>query len=208
VWFRAYLIVSMVVPSSTALWGALASAEPQEPQTEQEQFAPGGSGVAVKAVKDGAMITVDASWVAPGPRDLVWQVLTDYDGMPRFVDGLESSRVLERTGNLLTVEQAGHESFGPFSFEFSTLREIELIPHEEIRSHLLQGGSLEHSETVTRLAPRLDETEVTYHASFRQRGLPPLLGLYAVEQGVRRQLEQIRAEIRRRSAVKSPPLLP
>ena len=41
------------------------------------------------------------------PQSAVWRTITDYDGMERFVPGVERSRRLSRTPNGQLVEQSG-----------------------------------------------------------------------------------------------------
>ena len=36
--------------------------------------------------------------------DSLWHTITDYENYPKFIDNLESSKIIERKGNVVTVE--------------------------------------------------------------------------------------------------------
>jgi len=156
--------------------------------------------IEVKASKQDEHVVIDVRMSVPTSPRIVWDVLTDYDHMPSFLDGLEESRVVQRNGNHLEVMQKGKESYGPFSFGFENLRAVELSPRAKIVSHLLKGN-LRQSDAATELIDRGgSRTEVVYHGDFiPETGLPPLVGIAAVESGTRKQFEELRAEMEKRS---------
>ena len=82
--------------------------------------------------RSGELYVVDAVMVVPfSPRE-AWDVLTDFDAMASFVPNLEVSRVTSRSGDRLQVEQRGVARWGPLSQPFTTVREIELRPIDEV----------------------------------------------------------------------------
>jgi|ERR1700730_10924539 hypothetical protein len=114
--------------------------------------------VHVTAKKDGQTITVDAVFKVVATQRQAWDVLTDFAHMPNFVSNLESSKVVSRSGNVLQVAQKGRETYGLLSFSFDNLREVELAPYTQIKSHLISGFN----------------AKIRWHnASFRERGHDP-----------------------------------
>ena len=115
--------------------------------------------------RSGELYVVDAVMVVPfSPRE-AWDVLTDFDAMASFVPNLEVSRVTSRSGDRLQVEQRGVARWGPLSQPFTTVREIELQPIDEVRSKSI-GGSLRQVSSVTRFSAAAGGTEIRHHVEF------------------------------------------
>jgi hypothetical protein len=154
--------------------------------------------IQVTARKNGETITVDAVFNVSATQQQAWDVLIDFEHMPNYVPNLESSKVIRRSGNIVQVAQKGKQSYGPFSFPFDDLREVELNPYSEIRSHLI-SGSMQRSDGTTRLSQRGGVTQVIYHGVFVPNvSIPSFLGLPAIESVTRQQFEELRREIERR----------
>lgn len=157
-------------------------------------------GISVKVVRDGPTLQVDSELrVRANPRD-VWDVLTDYDNMPRFVSTLKASSIEKRSGNQLQVTQQGTVQFGFLDFPFTTVRRIDLVPYTEIRTSVIDG-SMKSSQFVTTIIASSDETRIV------QRGtvvpdiwIPPGIGPAIIAERTRVQWQEFRTEILRRSA--------
>ena len=108
------------------------------------------SGHLVQVRKEGPAVVVDVVCPVDAPWSIVWEVLTDYDHMAKFLSNLEYSAVEDTAGNVLRVHQKGKASRGPLTLTFDIVREIELVPHSEIRSRLI-SGDLKSSDFVTRI---------------------------------------------------------
>lgn len=130
--------------------------------------------------RSGDSFTIDFVAHAPVPIARAWAVLTDFESMPSFVPNLSSSQVLERNGNTFKVAQKGTAHFGIFSKDFESVREVQLFPMREIRTHGI-GGNVEHIDSVMRLDADGGGTRLTYHTQ-AQAGfwLPPLIGTATV----------------------------
>jgi len=63
-----------------------------------------------------AAVEVTAHAVVRAPAELIWQTLTDYEHLSRFVPGIVSSRVVSRQGTQLIVEQRGGARLWFFSY--------------------------------------------------------------------------------------------
>ena len=156
--------------------------------------------IAVHIQQDGARIIVDVQLPVAATAIETWAVVTDYDHMASFVSNLESSRIIERAGNTLTIEQKGRASRGPLTFAFQNVREIILTPPREIRSRLI-SGNLEASEFTTRVVDHGASAEIVNHGEFIPKiWVPPIIGPALIEAETRKQFAELRAEILRRKA--------
>lgn len=158
--------------------------------------------VKVQVVKDGQAIVVDMHMHSTASVREAWSVLTDFAHMPSFVPNLKNSKVLEAHGNLLKVQQQGSAKHGWLSFDFESLREIELLPYEQINSHSI-GGSVLQMNGVTRLAADSSGTVFSpipapSHASGGGGPPPPVIGLEFVRHEVAEQFRAMLEEMERR----------
>lgn len=157
-------------------------------------------GIKINVQKEGDAVVIDLTvTVAASPQE-TWAVLVDFDHMPQFLSNLKSSKILERDGNKWKVAQKGQSSHGPFSFAFENLREVELKPFESIRSHLI-SGTMTKLEGLTQLFPSGTGTRIVYHSeTISNVWVPPVVGTSIVEGEVRKQFQEMEAEILKRKA--------
>jgi hypothetical protein len=158
-----------------------------------------GEDIVVEVQKNGNEITVRVDCPVKAPLPVVWDVLTDYDHMARYVSNLQESAVRARDGDTLHVYQKGRATHGLLSFSFENLREIRLVPYREIHSRLI-SGNLKSSEFTTSVVD--DGSEIHIHNSGRfvpDVWVPPLIGPAVIEAETRKQFDELRAEILRRS---------
>ena len=161
---------------------------------------PAAEDIAVDVRKNGAEVVVRVDCPVRAPLSLVWEVLTDYDHMAGFVSNLEVSQLRSRDGDTLQVFQRGSASRGPLSFSFENLREIRLVPQQEIRSRLI-SGNLKSSEFTTRVVDNGEEVHILNSGRFvPEVWVPPVIGPAVIAAETRKQFDQIRAEILRRSS--------
>jgi hypothetical protein len=156
--------------------------------------------IAVTVRRDGDAVLVNVDCPVRAPRAIAWSVLTDYDHMAEFVTNLQLSKVQGREGDTLQVYQSGRAQRGLISVSFENLREIRLVPQQEIRSRMI-SGTLKSSEFTTRIVDDGSELHVLNGGRFVPNvWVPPLIGPALIEAETRKQFEEIRAEILRRSA--------
>lgn len=169
-----------------------ASASPQSVESIQ-----------VSVAKVGDELQVSSDVLVRASLQEVWAVVTDFDHMAGFISNLRSSRVVSREGNKVIVEQKGQASAGLLSFDFESLREMELEPFKRIRSRQLRGNMvLFDGITVFR-----QEGEMT-HIESRVRAIPgtwvpPIIGRRFVESETREQFTELLGEIKRRQEAAS-----
>lgn len=155
-------------------------------------------GIAVQVKKSGETILVDVSFTVQATSQEAWNVLTDFDHMAQFVSNLQSSRITDRVGNKIQVEQKGKTSHGVFSFAFDSLRELELNPYQEIRSRLI-SGSMKRLDGTTVLSADGAGTRIVYHGeSVPNVWVPPLVGTAFIENEMRIQFQEMQNEILKR----------
>jgi uncharacterized membrane protein len=163
----------------------------------------GQDDMTVKVQKNGDAVVIDLTVTVPATPQETWDVLVDFDHMTQFLSSLQSSKILEKNDNKWKVSQKGESSHGGFSFSFESVREVELKPYETIRSHLISGTMKKH-DGLTELSPSGSGTKIVYHAeSIANVWVPPLVGTSLVEGDVRKQFQEMEAEILKRKAAKS-----
>ena len=157
------------------------------------------SDIVVRVRKDGAAISVDVDCPVAAERAVAWEVLTDYDGMARYISNLDQSVVRIRTSNRLMVYQKGKASRGPLTFPFENVRDIELIPEREIRSRMTSGDAMP-AEFTTRIEERGTKLHIIHTGKYTPKTwVPPMVGPILIEDETRKQYGEIRDEIVRRS---------
>ena len=156
--------------------------------------------ILVKVTQDGPGISVEVDCPVDAPWPVIWEVLTDYDRMAEFLSNVSASGIVSRRDDVVRVHQRGSASIGPFSLPFDNVREIELIPHSQIRSRMV-SGDFKASSFVTRIV--LVEGRIHILNSGRYTPnvwVPPWIGPALIEAETRKQFTEIRAEILRRKA--------
>jgi hypothetical protein len=97
------------------------------------------SDIVVHARKNGATITVEVDCPVDAPRAVVWDVLTDYDHMAKFISNLQASTIRMRMGDRLQVHPKGQASRGPLTFPFEMARRKQ---YGEIRDEIVRRAAL------------------------------------------------------------------
>ena len=131
----------------------------------------------------------------------VWEVLTDYDNLPRFIPGLSVSAVQRRAGNRVLLEQKGEARFLVFSYPIEVRLEVLESPSDSITSRGV-GGNLKRMSGRYDLASARGGVLLRYTGEFEPDfGLPPIIGTLAVRTMVEEQFAAIVAEIERRASL-------
>ncbi len=142
---------------------------------------------------------LDGTFHAPVPSTVAWAVLTDYEGMPRFMDDLQESRVIERDGTRLRLVQRGVTRLGPFSFDYDVEREVVLEPGRAVHSRALRGN-VKKLDMKTFVEPEGTGTRIRFRAAMiPDFWVPPLVGARLIRARFERQFENLLKEMRRRA---------
>lgn len=155
----------------------------------------------VQVQRDGDRFSVDLVMHTEVPLATVWSVLTDFSRMPRIVPNLQTSTVREGAdAQHLILRQTGVATFGPFSKDYDSTREIVLVPRERISAHNI-AGTVKAMDSVMVLSPEHDGTRLSYHANVEPGfWLPPVVGVSSVQSQTAEQFSALLREMKRRSA--------
>jgi hypothetical protein len=169
---------------------SLASAVAAEPGTDPD--------LAVTVEKRGERVIVDARLTVEASPPVVWGVLTDFDHMAAFISNLQASSARKLDERSVEVSQKGLAAYGPLRFAFETVRRVELVPPETIRSYQI-SGTTKFFEGITRVAFAGGRAEISYHGeSVPGVWIPPVIGLAFIRNQTEEQFREIRAEMLRR----------
>jgi hypothetical protein len=156
--------------------------------------------IVVHVRRDGETIVVDVEMAVQAPPRAAWDVLTDYDHMAQFVANVQESRITDRKGNTLIVAQKSSTALGLLKFSFDNVREVELVPHREIRSKLISGDMKASAFTTRIMSDGSGGTRVVNHGEFvPTMWVPPVVGTAFLESQTRKQFQELRNEIMRRT---------
>ena len=95
--------------------------------------------------------------------DDLWEVLTDYEGLSEFIPNLSSSKLIERSGNRVTLSQIGSQQL-VLGLKFSAEVQLELTEHrpEGLLQFRMIKGDFRRFEGSWRLQSVPDQTLVLY----------------------------------------------
>ncbi len=132
---------------------------------------------------------------------LVWGVLTDYEGIGRFVDSIKESRVLKRERGGVIIEQVGRAGFLIFSKEVKLVLAVDEQPDSEIDFRELQGP-FERYVGSWRIRAGGGGCLVCYRLDAQPAAslVPGFVARRVMRKTVGRLLEEVRREIERRAA--------
>lgn len=183
---RLYVVILFLNLMMSVCWGM--SAAPTEI-------------IHVEVVKVNEYVEFDTFFVAPVSLSLAWSVMTDFDHMTEFMPYLNESKVLSRDGAHWRVEQKGVVPVAFFSVNYQSIRDISVLPNDEIRSDTV-GGDAGITRSVAKLKGDKKNTEVHYHAQWWPNSIMVAgFGLDAMRELIVRQFTAMRAEMLRRQAL-------
>ena len=144
----------------------------------------------------GEAITIQASADVQADPRTVWDVITDYDHLARFIPFMRSSRVVQRDADRLIVEQAGE--LGIVFFKQSVevrLAVVETAPKRVVARAI--GGNIKEMEglyTVEQLPSGY--TRLSYSGRvLPDFAVPPVIGRIALRSVMERQFDAMVSEI-------------
>jgi carbon monoxide dehydrogenase subunit G len=150
---------------------------------------------------DGKKIIVDAYFTVPVNSQLVWETLTDFDNIPSFISSVQSSEIINRTGNTLHVTQNSIIRFSVITFNFESVREVNLVPFKEINERMISGNMRKMEET-TQIIPEGDQTHISYHANIiPDMWILKYIGHVFIEDEAREHFQEFRDEVIRRKKI-------
>lgn len=156
--------------------------------------------ITVNATSQDGTVQVTARAVVRAPVELIWQTLTDYDHLSKFVPGIDSSRVISRQGAQLIVEQKGEAHYWFFSYPIRVTVASTERPYESIDVRLLRGN-LRRLDGGYRIEPQPDgTTEVSWQGLIEpDTPLPSFIRTAVLRRNISEQFAGMVREIERRA---------
>jgi len=174
--------------------------------------------VQVDVRRSGRRFEAEAVLHLAADAQTVWDTITDYPGLPRFMPGIHACRVVERTPGASGAERLVVEQQGEFRFMmFAQSMKVRLnIEHDHLRMSeakavsfdlgLLRRRAIDVFEGRYELTPATGRRNalglrLRYSAVIGLRlPPPPAVGSMALQQNLATQLNAVAAEIGRRHA--------
>jgi carbon monoxide dehydrogenase subunit G len=155
--------------------------------------------ISVETDGQGELITVTASADMQVDPRTVWAVISDYDRLAEFIPGMRSSRVIQRDGDQVLVEQTGEFGFLFFRQPVEVRLSVAESPPRRIVAHAVGGNlrSLEGRYVVDSLPG--GEVRLSYSGRLVSGfQVPPFVSRMAVRSTMARQFQALVQEIVRR----------
>jgi len=146
-------------------------------------------------------ITVEVSAEMPVDPRTVWNVITDYDHLARFIPYMSSSRVLHRDAERVIVEQTGELVFLFFRQPVEAKLAVVESPHTWVTARAIGGNlkALDGRYAIESLPSGY--TRLSYSGRMvPDFDLPPVVGRIALQSVMSRQFDAMVKEIVRRDA--------
>lgn len=115
----------------------------------------------IDVVHEGDTYVLNAQIFAPVTQAIAWEVLTDFENMPKWVSNVIESHIVKPGDKQMTIEQKGNAKFGALSFAYTSLREIVLNPQTTIQSTQVKG-SMKKQVSLMTLSAEADGTRMQY----------------------------------------------
>ena len=165
-------------------------------------YARSAEGLSVEAVRRGDALEIACRAELEAPVALVWETLTDYDHLAEFIPGMRRSRVIERRGSSVVVEQSGEARFLFFAIPIEvTLATLEQ-PQRSIEASMLKGN-LKRLQGTYRIEPHGGaRVLLTWTGTIEALSPPPLFGEMLMRAGIEDQFRGMVREIERREALR------
>lgn len=158
--------------------------------------------VTIHTERQGDAVTVEARALLTAPLPLIWETLTDYDRLARFIPGMLVSRVVERRGPAAIVKQHGEAGLFFFTRPIDVVVEsLEKPPHViEVR---VLSGNLKRLDGRYQIEPdaRIPGQYVLrwFGVIEPKESLPPVVGVPILRWNIGAQFRGMVREIERRA---------
>lgn len=166
---------------------------------------PERSDIDVQAERKGALVEVHARALLHAPMEVVWRTLTDYERLPEFIPGIETSRIISRNGAQVLVAQTGRASFLFLTVPITVLLESTERPPHVVEVRRI-SGSIGHLQGRYEARPLADgRVLLRWLGSISpDADLPPLIETTLVRLSIRDQFVGMVQEIERRAGTVAP----
>lgn len=146
---------------------------------------------------DSGFVVIESDLRSPAAPDRAWQVLTDFDGLARYVPSMDSSFVVERKDSTWTVQQVFTTRL-VLPWTFRTLLCFVDDPERRVLRFEQVSGSLHDYSGTWSLSPDAPGTGVLIRYQARARLRQPVPGFivrYIVGRHLQSMLQALTAEL-------------
>ena len=152
----------------------------------------------VSVREHGGIYSVEAHFHVPQPLPAALAVLTDYEAIPRFMPGVTTSVVRERSPERVVVAQEAVSRMMMFSKRVHLLLEVTEEPNT-LRFRDSGGQSFTVYEGAWQLTPVGEQTALTYELRAQPKfDVPSFLLKRLLTRDAKTMIERLRGEIARR----------
>jgi len=149
----------------------------------------------------GQTYVVDAAFDVNVPASLAWEVLTDYEGIGRFVSSIRQSTIQRREAGRVLLEQHGVGRAWVVSLPMHVVLDVREHDQRMLVFRDVCGKSFTTYEGTWELTTIGSGTRVTYRLTADPNGRQPaMLARSAIGGSVRKLLDEVRLEILARAA--------
>jgi carbon monoxide dehydrogenase subunit G len=144
---------------------------------------------------------VDASFDVDVPHHVAWQVITDYEGLGRFVSSIKQSTIRRREAGRIILEQYGVGKAWIVSLPMHVVLDVREEDQRTVAFRDLCGKSFSTYEGKWEVTAAAGRTRVTYRLKADPNGRQPaVLARSAIRASVKKLLDEVRTEILARAA--------
>ena len=144
---------------------------------------------------------VDAAFDVNVPASLAWEVLTDYEGIGRFVSSIRQSTIKKREAGRVLLEQHGVGRAWIVSLPMHVVLDVREQDQRVLAFRDVCGKSFTTYEGTWELTTIGSGTRVTYRLKADPNGRQPaMLARSAIKGSVKKLLDEVRHEILARAA--------
>lgn len=158
--------------------------------------------ISIETGAEGDAVTVTASAQMQVEPRTVWSVISDYDHLADFIPDMRSSRVIQRDGDQILVEQTG--VFGILFFQQPVEVKLAVVeyPMRRIVAHAVGGNVKEMDGRYELESLPAGTIRLSYFGRLvPDFPIPPILGTMLVRRLLARQFTAMVREIVRRDAL-------
>jgi hypothetical protein len=144
---------------------------------------------------------VDAAFDVNVPAPIAWDVLTDYEGISRFVSSIRQSTIKRRESGRVLLEQHGVGRAWIISLPMHVVLDVREHDERVLAFRDVCGKSFSTYEGTWELSTIEGGTRVTYRLKADPTGRQPaMLAKSAIRGSVKQLLDEVREEILARGA--------
>lgn len=144
---------------------------------------------------------VEAAFDVNVPTPLAWEVLTDYEGIGRFVSSIRQSTIRKREGERVLLEQHGVGRAWIVSLPMHVVLDVREQDQRVLAFRDVCGKSFTTYEGMWELTTVGSGTRVTYRLKADPTGRQPaMIARSAIRGSVKKLLDEVRGEILARAA--------